>query len=193
MVASNDAWTRVKPFKDVGASRKVFLTAKQIIALKEATTGGFNILIEAAILTGARYGELVAAKVRDLDLINGSLHLNGKTGPRECYLSQDAYAFLKKAAKNRLPDAFLFVRDDGDPWGRCHQLRPMKAAVKAAKLPADTVFYSLRHYHISKALLAGIPAQIVAENTGTSIRMLEKHYAKFMQADRREMMNRVVL
>jgi len=193
LVGTDTAWRRVPAFKGVGENRKLFLTDAQVKDLTDVASGGFQQLIRGAVLTGARYGELSAVRVHDLDVINGLLHLNGKTGPRDCYLSDDALKFLKEAAKNRLPDAFLFVKDDGIPWGKSHQYRPMKEAVRAAKLPSETVFYSLRHYHMSKALLAHIPAQIIAENCGTSIRMLEKHYGKFMATDRRKMMNQVAL
>ncbi len=192
-VSSDREWKRVEAYKGVGEGRKLFLTDKQIRTLYEATNGGLHALVKAGVLTGARYGELGAARVHDLDVINGTLHLDGKTGPRDCHLSDDALSFLKEQAKDKLPDAYLFTKDDGTPWGKSHQQRPMKAAVKAAKLPKETVFYSLRHYHISKVLLAGVPAQIVAENCGTSIKMLEKHYAKFMATDRRRMMNQVSL
>ena len=63
----------------------------------------------------------------------------------------------------------------------------------AEKMPADFDLYAFRHYHISKALLAGIQAQVIAENCGTSVRMLEKHYAKFVGSDRRAMMNSMTL
>ena len=92
-----------------------------------------------------------------------------------------------------MPTAWLFAKDDGEPWGKNHHTRMMQDVVKAAKLPRDTVFYSLRHYHISKALLAGIPPQVVAENCGTSIRMIEKHYGKFLPKDRRDCFNQVKL
>ncbi len=193
LAGTDTAWRRVPAFKAVGENRKLFLTDTQVKDLMGAASGGFQLLIRGAVLTGARYGELAAARVHDLDVINGSLHLDGKTGPRDCYLSDDALKFFTNTTKDRLPDAFLFVKDDGMPWGKSHQYRPMKEAVRAAKLPSETVFYSLRHYHISKALLAHIPAQIIAENCGTSIRMLEKHYGKFMATDRRKMMNQVAL
>ena len=38
----------------------------------------------------------------------------------------------------------------------------------------------------SRALLAGIPAQVVAENCGTSIRMIEKHYGHLLQDQARD-------
>lgn len=193
VVGSDTAWRRVQAFKGVGANRKLFLTDEQVAELLNAAGGSFRTLLKAAVLTGARYSELAGARVADLDKINGSLHLSGKTGPRDCYLSDDALAFFKQQSKSKLPDAFLLTRDDGSTWGKSHQHRPMKEAVLSATLPAETVFYSLRHYHISKALLAHIPAQVIAENCGTSIRMLEKHYGKFMATDRRKMMNRVAL
>lgn len=193
MVESDAAWRRVPQFKGVTGTRKLFLTDKQVKKLLEKTKGSFHKIIRAAILTGARYGELAAARVHDLDLKNGSIHLDGKTGPRDCYLSDEALKYFKKMAKNKLPKAFLLVKDDGSLWGRAHQTRPWKAARKAAKLPHDAVFYSLRHYHISKALLSGVQVQVIAENCGTSIRMIEKHYGKFMAADRRAMMNMVDL
>jgi len=101
--------------------------------------------------------------------------------------------FFKGLCKDRLPEAHLLVKDDGTQWGKSHHLRSMRDAIKKAKLPGECVFYSLRHYHISKALLSSMPMQVVAENTGTSVRMIEKHYGKFTRADRRQMMNEVVL
>jgi len=190
---SDAEWRRVQAFRDADAARTLFLDPEQVQALIGATDGAFRNLLQAAVLTGARYGELAAAVVGDFDATAGTLHLDGKTGPRTCYLGTDAVAFFKKVAKDKLPGAPLLPRDDGAPWGRSHQKRPMDAAVRAAELPAETVFYSLRHYHISRALLAGLPAQVVAENCGTSVRMIEKHYGKFTKAARRTMFDQVAL
>jgi len=192
-VASDTEWSRVSAFKNVASSRKLFLTDKQVKALLKNTEGGFHRLVKAGVLTGARYGELARVKVKDIDLKDGTIELVGKTGHRICYLSDDAVKFLKDVCKDRLPEAYLFVKDDGTQWGKSHHLRSMRDAVLKSKLPRESVFYSLRHYHISKALLSGMPMQVVAENTGTSVRMIEKHYGKFTRTDRRKMMNEVVL
>ncbi len=193
MINSDTAWKRVPAFRDVGEARKLFLTDKQVKRLLEHIEGGFHNLVRAAVLTGARYGELAAARVRDLDLAHGSLRLAGKTGTRHSYLADDGLAFFRALSRDKLPDAWLFAKDNGEPWGKSHQHRLMKDAVKAARLPRESVFYSLRHYYISKALLAGLPVQVIAENTGTSMRMIEKHYGKFMPKDRRRLLNQVVL
>ena len=192
-VNSDTAWKRVEAFPAVGVARTLFLTDKQVKALLAKADGQMKNLIKAAILTGARYGELGNALVRDFDKARHTLRLNGKTGERITYLSDDATRFFKELSKNRLPDAWLLVKDDGNPWGTSHHSRDFRALVQEAKLPKDTVFYSLRHYHISKALLAGMPAQVIAENCGTSVRMIEKHYGKFMPKDRRAMLNQVAL
>lgn len=192
-VASDKEWGRVSAFKNVASSRRLFLTDKQVKTLLKSTEGGFYRLVKAGVLTGARYGELVKVKVKDVDLKDGTIELTGKTGHRICYLSDDAVEFFKDVCKDRLPEAHLLVKDDGNPWGKSHHLRLMRDTVKKAELPKECVFYSLRHYHISKALLSGMPMQVVAENTGTSVRMIEKHYGKFTRKDRRDMMNEVVL
>ena len=72
-------------------------------------------------------------------------------------------------------------------FGKSHQHRPMKAALKDAKLPAEASFYALRHSHISRAIEAGMPLTLVAENTGTSVRMIETTYGKFIAAVRRSL------
>jgi len=64
---------------------------------------------------------------------------------------------------------------------------------QAEKISESTVFYSLRHTHVSLALLGGVNIQVLAGNLGTSIRMIEMHYGKFLRSDRRAMFNAVVL
>jgi integrase len=193
LVNSDTAWKRVSAFRDVGEARKLFLTDKQVNDLLKYSSGGFHDLVYGAVLTGARYGELASARVHDLDLVHGALILTGKTGSRQCYLADDALTFFRKLSHDKLPGAWLFLKDNGETWGKSHQHRPMKEAVQKAKLPNESVFYSLRHYHISKALLAGLPMQLIAENCGTSVRMIEKHYGKFLPEDRRAMLNKVAL
>jgi integrase len=193
LVASDTEWRRVRPFKDVIGKRVLFLTSKQVQDLTSKTEGGFRDLLTAAKLTGARYGELAGATVADLDIKQGRIHLKGKTGERHCYLSNESLRWFKQQAKSKTPHALLLTKDDGTRWEKSNQQRPMNAAVRASKLPSETVFYSLRHYHISKALVAGVPAQVIAENCGTSIQMIEQHYGHFLKQDRRAYMNGVAL
>jgi integrase len=194
LIGTKSAWDTVKPFEDVSEARKLYLTDKQVKAYLKATTGAFYDLCKACVLTGNRVGSLTSALVKDFDAIDGSIRLesrkgNGKVKTWDCYLSDDALKFFKEITKNKLPNAPLLSKDDGEPWGKNSYRRTLLAAKTVSKMPDSFDLYAFRHYHISKALLAGIQAQVIAENCGTSIRMLEKHYAKFVGSDRRAMMN----
>ncbi len=61
------AWSKVGKFEDVGEARKIFLIAAQRKRLLEHCSGGSRDLIEAGMLTGARYGELRTVLVSDYD------------------------------------------------------------------------------------------------------------------------------
>ena len=191
IIGSNLEWVRIKPFKNVDGKRELYLTTQQADDLLSASDGALHDLIRAGILTGARLGELEDTKVKDLD--GGVLKLSGKTASRDCFLSREAETFFRKLASDKLPNAPLLLSPTGGHWKKNIHSRPFKAAVRKAKLPAETVYYSLRHFHISRALLSGINIQVIAENCGTSVKMIEKHYGKFMKADRRGMMDMVEL
>jgi integrase len=192
LVADDAAWRMVKRLKGGGA-RKVFLTASQARHLvAHCKPEALARLVQAALLTGARYGELVRLRVQHFDEATGTLEIgSGKTGARTVYLSSEAVAFFASIALGRPATALLLPRADGTLWGKNHHQKLFDAAVKAAELSSETTFYALRHSHISLALLAGVNIQVLAENCGTSVRMIEQHYGKFLRADRRAMFDNV--
>jgi integrase len=188
LVPSDAAWRRVKPFHDVGRARQVHLDIEQSRRLINCCQGAFRNLVTAALITGARApGELAGLRVHDFHADLATLSVDGKTGRRDIVLTQEAMRFFQAIAAGREPDALLLPRDDGTAWGKNHHVRPMKEAVARAKLPAETTIYCLRHSHASQALLRGMNLKLLAENMGTSIRMLETNYAKFLAASRREL------
>ncbi len=186
-------WDKVQAFKKADNVRDLFLTDGEVQRLLDVTVGGLHSLVRASVLTGARYGELAQARVKDFSPVESTLRVSGKTGSRTVWLSDETTSFFKHKTASKLPDAYLLIQDNGKPWGKSNYERDLRVACSKAHLPSDTVLYSLRHYHISKALLAGVRPQVVAENCGTSIRMIEKHYGKFLAKDRRDMMNSVQL
>jgi len=191
---SHDAsWRKVPSFKRVSKNRDIFFTDSQVNSLLISSTASFRELLELAVNTGARYGELRHLQVKDFDPKQMTLQLSGKTGTRTCFLSQQACALLKELSKLKLPNSPILTRDDNTLWGEKDHYRLFIEAASIALLPKGSVFYCLRHYHISKALLSGIPIQIIAENCGTSIKMIEKHYGKFMNADRLNLLNKIVI
>lgn len=192
IIADDTAWRMVKRLKGGGA-RKVFLTAAQSrTLLSHCKPEALRRLVQAALLTGARYGELVNVRVHHFDASTGTLDIQGgKTGARTVYLGSEAAAFFSSITVGRSSKSLLLPRADGGQWGKNHHQKLFDAAIQAAEFPTETTFYALRHTHISLALLAGVNIQVLAENTGTSVRMIEQHYGKFLRSDRRAMFDKV--
>lgn len=181
------AWRLLKPFEKVGVAREVHLDKAQVTRLINKTAGGFRRLVVGALLTGCRAGELKAMRVGDFNRATGTLRVRGgKTGARDVVLTSEGTRFFGDITAGRHPDDVLFVRDDGSAWNKDDHHRPMAAATESAKLPADTVFYSLRHTYASQCLMAGMNVQLLAENMGTSVAMIERHYGKFTKIARRK-------
>lgn len=194
LVPTRDQWSRVKPFKDVAVPRRVFLNQDQRRRLLDASTGAFRSLLLSGMHTGARYGELRELRAEDFDRARRSLHIRrGKTGSRTVPLSDAATAFFAEQVRGKLPAAFLLMRDDGMPWQHSDQDELMREAVRKARLPAGTVFYTLRHSFISTALSNGIEITAVAKMCGTSVRIIERTYAKFLPSVVRDQLNRIAM
>lgn len=191
MVASNAAWKRVKPFESVDGTRKVFLQPEQCRRLISVAPGAFRDYCSALLYTGARPGkEVEVIRVRDFDADTGTIHVpDGKTGSRDVQLTDEGARFFAQLTADRDPDEILLLKDDGTPWGKNHHARPMADAVNAARLPNDTVAYSLRHTYISLALKGGANIKVLADSCGTSVEMITRHYAKFLASDRRRMLS----
>jgi len=185
------AWGDLKPFSDVAGVRAVYLTDKQKKRLLDAATGALLNLIKAGFLTGARLSELTNTTAGDFDVRQGTLRVDGKTGPRNIVLSDDGVAFFKEQRKGRTPKAWLLPRDDGTPWDRHFLSKRFRDVAKKAKQPAGASFYSLRHWYISQALLAGVDIELLARNVGNSAQIIRKHYHKFLQEDVRAQVNKL--
>lgn len=184
--ASDDrAWRVVRPFKGVGEARKVILDEGEIQRLADACDADLRALVLAGALTGARLGELTAARTHDFDAGAAILTVSGKTGERPIHLPPAAVALLRRAASGKRPHDHLLTTLAGAPWTKSLHNRPLAAAVAKAGLDPTTVFYSLRHSWISRALKAGVPTKAVADHCGTSIMMLQRYYAKFIPGDQR--------
>lgn len=177
----------------------VFLTPDQREALIGACTPSGALFCRGLALTGARPGELAAAKVADLD--GETLRLAHRKGRparlrvRAVFLSDPA--FFKAQAKGKLPGAFLFTDPDGKQWRRHVWAREIQEARVvankgrrgASRIPADASAYSFRHTRISELLqVYGVDPLTVAAQTGTSVAVIEKSYFKFIPDMMREKM-----
>jgi integrase len=191
-LTDDSAWRFVQPFYKVSKPRDIRYTDDEVRRLvgSAGDTATAN-LITGAYLIGARYGELAEARISHFDARAKTLRVNvGKTGTRTIILQTSATNFLKRLATGRSREDFLFVRSDGSRWKRSDQTRPIKDALKKAKLPPDGSIYALRHTYVSHAIEGGVPLNVIADNCGTSVRMIEKTYAKILAEKRRDFIER---
>jgi integrase len=190
-IPNNDAWRNVKPSKNVARAREVrYAPAQARRLIRSCIDENFADLVRGSYLTGARYGELNGAKVVDFDARARTLRVSGKTGSRDIILQSSAVNFFKRITKGRPRDSFIFVKANGEKWKRSEQTRPMKAAIKKAELDDRGNLYALRHAYISEAVERNTPLTVIAKNCGTSVRIIEKTYAKVLRAKEREFVER---
>jgi integrase len=72
-IESDTAWRKVKPFRNVDAARIRYLTVAEAKRLTNACEPEFRPLVQGALHTGARYGELVRLQVRDFNADAGTV------------------------------------------------------------------------------------------------------------------------
>jgi integrase len=175
LAPSDIAWRRVKPFEHVEASRLRYLSIAEAKRLINACDEDFRPLVEAALQTGARYGELAALTVADFNPDSGTTKIRqSKTGkPRHVVLTDEGIALFGRLSAGRSGNQLMF----GKEWKPSQQLRPMAEAVNRAKIKPAISFHGLRHTWASLAIMNGMPLMVVARNLGhTTTRMVERHY-----------------
>jgi hypothetical protein len=90
-ISSDQAWRKVKPFKDVARPREVRFSPSQAQKLIQSIEDPkFAKLVEGGYATGGRYEELTGAKVAHFDRDGGFLTVSGKTGSRPIILQTSA-------------------------------------------------------------------------------------------------------
>jgi integrase len=174
-VESDLTWRKVKPFRRVEAARGRYLSLAEAKRLINACDPDFRPLVQAALQTGARYGELCRLQVHDLNTDSGTLAIRqSKSGKaRHVVLTDEGRAFFGQLTAGRSGAEPMFR----EVWGKSHQARPMAEAVERAKIKPAISFHGLRHTWASLATMAGMPLMVVARNLGhADTRMVERHY-----------------
>ncbi len=179
-VPIDDAWRRVKPFREVDAARVRYLVEAECTRLANACDPAFRKLVVGALLTGCRYSELTAMQVADYNSDAGVITVRmskaGKT--RHVVLTTEGQRHFAALSAGKLGADPIFIRQDGAAWSTSHQLRPMNDACKRAKIKPAISFHVLRHTYGSTLAMRGVPMGVIAEQLGhADTRMTEKHYA----------------
>ena len=182
-VQSNEAWLKLKSFKNVSEPKIRFLSEDETTRLLNACDADFRLLIRGALLTGARYGELTNMKVGDYSPDNNTIFIHqSKSGkPRHIPLNQEGIKFFEQLTAGKVSHELIFTRSDRKQWKKNYQVRPLEAACKVAKITPTINFHILRHTYGSALAMKGVPLQVIAAVLGHSdTRITHKHYAHLM-------------
>lgn len=179
-VSSDDAWRKVKPFREADAPIVHFLSADECRRIVNACNGAFRNLVTGALVTGCRYGELTRMRAADFNAEAGTITVReSKSGrPRHVVLTDEGRALFAQLTAGRAGREPVFVRDDGRAWGPSHQQRPLAVASARAKVEPAGTFHILRHTYASALAMRGVPMGVIAAQLGhADTRMTERHYA----------------
>lgn len=178
---SDAAWRLIKPFKNVAQPRDIRYTQEEVVRIiNSAPDIPTANLIQAAFLTGARYGEITSALVSSVDISNRTWAVSGKTGSRTVILQSSAVEFFRQLVDGRSLEEVLFVREDGRRWKASDQKGPFKKALANAGLSTDGSIYAMRHTYASMAIENGMQLIVLADQMGTSTKMLENTYSHIL-------------
>ena len=188
-VASDATWRKVKPFQGTDVARVRYLKVEEAKRLVNTCDGDFKLLVQAALLTGARYGELTRLNVGDFNPDTGTMHVRiSKSGRgRHIVLTAEGSAFFGRITAGRSGGEPMLRNStrtkqrtggiDEGRWRKSEQLRPMREACKRAQISPPVGLHQLRHTWASLSAMAGMPLMVVARNLGhVDTRMVEKHY-----------------
>jgi integrase len=205
-LASDTAWRRVEPFENVDAARVRYLTVAEAKRLINASDPEFRPLVQTALQTGARYGELIRLQCHDFNPDAGTIAIQqSKSGkPRHVMLTDEGIVLFRQLSTGRSGNELLLrnegrIRralerererlrkigkspagatvDDKGEWRASEQGRPTREACARAKIKPAISFHGLRHTWASLAAMNGVPLLVVAKNLGhADTRMVEKHY-----------------
>lgn len=183
LVASDEAWRKVRPFHNVDAPKVRYLELSECQRLINACEPDFRKLVRAALLTGCRYSELTRLEANDFNATQGAIYIretkNGK--PRHIPLTSEGKSFFDEVTAGKLGDELVFTHGSGEVWGVSHQSRRLRDACKIAKIKPEISFHVLRHTYGSLLASRGVPLQVIAELLGHSdTRVTNRHYAHLM-------------
>ena len=183
------AWQdALRPFKGADKRRELYLDRDERKALIDATGDEARPFVKALCLLPLRPGALAGLKVGDFDKRTRALTIgkdkNGK--PRQITMPQVVADFFEEHVKDKLPAASIFARNGGTAWNKDAWKYPIKDAVEAARVPGAVSAYTLRHSVITDLIRARLPILTVAQLSGTSVAMIEKHYGHLVRDDAEE-------
>jgi integrase len=179
------AWQEaLKPIRNAVKRRTLYLSLDQRRALVAAIDVEAEPFVRALCLLPLRPGAVAALTVADFDRRTSELTVGkDKAGAGRRILVPPSMAeHFAAAAEGKEPAAPLFTRSNGRAWDSNSWKIPIAQAAKVAELPANVTAYTLRHSIITDLVATGLPLLTVAQISGTSAEMIERHYGHLVRS-----------
>ena len=184
-LTSDTPWkNKLKPFESADNRRNVYLDMCQRSRLIASAQPDLAPFLRALCMVPLRPGAMAALKVGSFDKRLNTLTIGeDKSGAdRKITLPESVAALFNLQSKDKLPSAPMFTKAVGNAWNKDAWKGPFKDAARKADLPEETVTYALRHSAITDLLaLHKLDTLTVAELSGTSLLMIEKHYGHLLR------------
>jgi integrase len=172
-------WRELKAFKGADMPKVRFLTPTEAARLANRAVVDLGRLVRGALFTGARFGELAALTVGDVDLPAAQVYIApSKSGKaRHVPLPPAGLSFFEELVTGRAAADPVFTRSGGT-WGKNHHVRDLIDACAKAKIDPPITFHELRHTYASTLINAGVELPIIAKLLGhADTRITMRHYA----------------
>jgi site-specific recombinase XerD len=178
-VTNDMAWRyALAPVKNADRRREAYLDREQRLALIANAPPDLANFLRGLSMLPLRPGALAALTVHSFDQRLSVLAVGkDKAGrDRKIKLPAATAKFFADQCRLKTPEAPLFSRSDARAWDKDSWKKPLKAAAMAAGLPETVTAYSMRHSSITDLVTAGLDLLTVAQISGTSVLMIERHY-----------------
>lgn len=176
---SAGAWQEaLKAHSNADGRRTLYLDRGQRRSLLEHLDPDAAPFVKALCLLPMRPGAMAALDAGAFDKRTSELTIGkDKAGKaRRIKVPVEAAKLLASQIAGKLPTAPLFMRANGSRWNKDNWKQPIGKAVAAAGLPSSATAYTLRHSTITDLVSAGLPLLTIAQISGTSAEMIERHY-----------------
>ena len=196
LVTSDFAWREpLKAFKNVSKRRGLYLDREQRRSFIEHAPDYLAAFLRGMAVLPLRPGALAALTVDDFDCRLHVLKIGiDKSGAdRKIKVPPTTANLLEQAGADKPPGAPLLSRADGQAWKKDAWKKPIKEAAESAGLPRGTTAYTLRHSVITDLVHDGLDLLTVAQLSGTSVAMIEKHYGHLRSEVATEALARLAL
>ncbi|WP_241461744.1 tyrosine-type recombinase/integrase [Aurantiacibacter luteus] len=190
------AWQEaLRPIKGADKRRELYLDRNERMRLLQAADEAVVPFMRALCILPLRPGALASLKASHFDARTRTLTIGkDKTGrPRQISVPETVAKFLEQQCLGRLPKAPMFSRADGREWTKDSWKGPIKDAAAGAKLPQAVAAYTLRHSVLTDLIRDGLPVLTVAQLSGTSVAMIERHYGHLVRRDAEDALARLAL